>query len=206
MLLTKLSQMGITGQIHAWIEHFLTSRTMRVKVGDRYSSSTVVGSGVRQGSVLGPLLFLLYINHVVSDLSCHFRIFADDIKLYLSLGGDQLDEGVAALQRNIDLLVQTSQSWNLTLNHSKCVVIRFTARNSPLVHTGLAPYTVGGQHIRFVESHSDLGITIDRNLKFHDHIRRRVAVAGALTTNLLSSTLCREASFCYLQFLSSLQC
>ena len=54
---------------------------------------------------------------------------------------------------------------------------------------------VGGQHIRFVESHSDLGITIDRNLKFHDHIRRRVAVPRALTTNLLSSPLCREASF-----------
>ena len=59
----------------------------------------------------------------------------------------------------------------------------------------MSPYTASGTQLRFVESHSDLGIEVGRKLKFHGHVRKRVAVAGALTTNILSSTLCREADF-----------
>ena len=66
---------------------------------------------------------------------------------------------------------------------------------SSLPSTGLSPYVVNGVYLKFKESHPDLGIHVDRNLKFHGHIRSRVNLAGALTTNLLSSTLCREPEF-----------
>ena len=61
--------------------------------------------------------------------------------------------------------------------------------------TGVSPYVVAGSPINFVESHGDLGITIDKSLKFHSYIKKRVNTVGALTTNLLSSTLCREKNF-----------
>ena len=168
---------------------------MQVRCSNHLSSPQPVRSGVPQGSVLGPVLFLLYINHVVSDIKCNFKIFADDVKLYLSFPVGSSGEGIAALQSNIDTLVSTSASWNLFINPEKCVVLRFSPRMSPLQSSGLSPYTADGVQLQFSESHSDLGVQVDRKLKFHGHIRRRVAVAGALTTNILSSTLCREADF-----------
>ena len=130
----------------------------------------------------------------MANLSCKCKIFADDIKLYLSFEVTD-SSGVASLQADIDRVVTAGMSWNLKLNPDKCVVLRFLPQRSQLPSSGNSPYTVGNKNLKFVDSHSDLGVTIDRSLKFHNHIRHRVAVAGALTTNLLSSTLCRSPEF-----------
>ena len=194
IILAKLQCLGITGDMLNWIRSFLC-RSMKVRVAGQHSRPTSVESGVPQGSVLGPVLFLLYINHVVSELSCSCKIFADDIKIYL--GFPVSDEAVASnlLQRNVDMLVMTSASWNLSINSSKCAVVRFSHRNCSLPFSGESPYNVNGSPIIFSEIHADLGIRIERSLKFHHHIRSRVNVAGALTTNLLSSTKCRDQDF-----------
>ena len=194
VLLDKLFDMGICGLNLDWIRSFLV-RTMRVRVAGLLSEPRTVESGVPQGSVLGPVLFLLYINHVVNELTCNVKIFADDIKIYL---GFSLLPGVVAstvLQENIDKLVNTSSSWNLNINADKCAVMRFTPKNCPLPVIGLSPYRANGVALQFTSEHPDLGVRINRNMKFHNHIRSRVNVAGALTTNLLSSTVCREPSF-----------
>ena len=93
ILLTKLYELGIQGSILRWIECFLRERMMRVRVSGELSNPVRVLSGVPQGSVLGPLLFLLYIDHAVAGLTCNYKVFADDVKIYLDIS---LQDGEAA--------------------------------------------------------------------------------------------------------------
>ena len=85
VLLEKLQLIGIDDQLLAWIYSFLSDRVMQVSVHGHMSSTRDVYSGVPQGSVLGPLLFLVYINSIGSKLSCTYKIFADDLKLFASV-------------------------------------------------------------------------------------------------------------------------
>ena len=84
--LMKLSCIGIDGQLLEWLGSFLTDRTMQVCVKGLLSSQRKVLSGAPQSPVLGPLLFLIYINHIRAELSCPYEIFADDSKLCRKTG------------------------------------------------------------------------------------------------------------------------
>ena len=143
--------------------------------------------------MLGPVLFLLYVNHAVSGLKSHFKIFADDIKLYLC--SIESEDFTTSFQMDIDRLVSTSASWGLDMNPSKCVVIRFSRGVNQPGLSEYSPYFVNGQQLRFVNSHSDLGVTVDNSLKFHSHINKITGSTVALTNNILGSVLCREAEF-----------
>ena len=103
---------------------------MKVRVAGAMSRAVQVESGVPQGSVLGPVLFLLYINHAVAELTCRYKIFADDVKIYVGLVKQGGETNFEFLQDNINKFVKTSASWNLRINPNKCAAIRFTARNS----------------------------------------------------------------------------
>ena len=195
ILLQKLVDIGVSNQLVRWISDFISSRRMQTKVHGATSDWHRVTSGVPQGSVLGPVLFLIYVNHVVNGLSCRFKIFADDIKLYLSWASDASSAGSENLQRDINLLVRTSASWGLIMNAKKCVCLRFGPRTLRDCTTGDSPYKIGNVCIKYSRTHSDLGITIDRNLKFHDHIRTTANKCNGITTNILSSTVCREPNF-----------
>ena len=182
-------------QLVAWTKQFLTARQMHVRVRGSTSDRSHVASGVPQGSVLGPILFLIYVNHVVNGLTCMYKIFADDIKLYISSSPRDAVTGVEELQLNIDMLVETSKSWGLRMNVDKCVCLRFGPRSVGSCSSGLSPYRVNGVPIKFSTSHSDLGVKVDRNLKFHDHTRSTANTCNALSTNLFTSTICREQNF-----------
>ena len=106
-----------------------------------------------------------------------------------------MSSGEQVLQDDIDTLVSTSRSWGLIMNVSKCVCIRFCSRSHAVPYEGFSPYTVGTEHINFVSSHSNLGVRVDRSLKFHEHIRHTANKCNGLTTNLLSSTLSRDSMF-----------
>ena len=195
ILIQKLNEIGICPQLCNWIQHFLSARRMQVRVHHAASSWHRVSSGVPQGSVLGPQLFLIYVNHVVSGLRCRYKIFADDIKLYLSSLPQPNVTGIADLQRDIDLLVNTAASWGLTMNVSKCACLRFGPRSMGPFSAGPSPYRIGEEHIKFSACHTDLGVKVDCMLKFHNHIRNTANICNALTTNILSSTLCRSPDF-----------
>ena len=195
ILIQKLHEIGLSRQLLLWIEQFLISRRMQTRVLGATSEWYQVTSGVPQGSVLGPVLFLIYVNHVVHRLSCGYKIFADDIKLYLSSVPDAPSVGSGALQQDIDVLVATSASWGLVMNIDKCVCLRFGPRSLGDCSTGCSPYSVGGERIKFSRTHSDLGVKVDRNLKFHDHIRVIAGACNGITTNLFTSTVCREPNF-----------
>ena len=99
-----------------------------------------------------------------------------------------------ALQEDIDTLVRTGSSWGLDKNAAKCACMRF-CRRSVTPTSGQSPYRILDQPIIFTDKHPDLGVEVHRSLKFHSHIRRTAGMCGGLTTNILSSTLCREAEF-----------
>ena len=157
---------------------------IKVKVAGSYSDYRNVSSGVPQGSVLGPILFLIYVNHIAANITSKYKIFADDIKMYFYYDHKNMLDSVGFCQRDVDTLSSCSKSWGLEMNSSKCAVMRFTPRNSSLQYTGISPYKIETSPILFVSSHTDLGVTIDRSLRFHSHIRRIVGAAGGLTTNV----------------------
>ena len=152
-----------------------------------------VTSGVPQGMAFGLLLFFIFVNYITAGLTCSFMVFADDLKLYLSLPRSTSETlPVQMLQSNIDYLVKTSSSWGLQVNHSKCAVMRFSHKICRSPHEGISPYKANGHFTNFVESYTDLGVSIGRNLRFRSHIASKVAKISGLSINLLSSTLSRN--------------
>ena len=115
--------------------------------------------------------------------------------MYISCRPRDPVTGVEELQLNIDMLVETSKSWGLRMNVDKCVCLRFGPRSVGSCSSGLSPYRVNGVPIKFSTSHSDLGVKVDRNLKFHDHTRSTANTCNAISTNLFTSTICREQNF-----------
>ena len=128
-LLWKLHQYGIRGQVLGWIRAFLGSRSQRVVLDGEESESIPVTSGVPQGSILGPILFLIYINDLQDGIFSQVRLFADDTALYLTIEGK--DDG-AALQQNLDRLSVWDSMWDMEFNLSKYQVVQVTGSRRPM--------------------------------------------------------------------------
>ena len=168
-LLHKLRAYGIDGKLLSWIKAFLTNRSQRVKISDSWSQPTIVTSGVPQGSVLGPILFLIYINDLPTVIrNCSISIFADDSKIYF-LVKDSLD--AAQMQSDIDAVWNWCQDWQLTVAAHKCNVLHIGRSNARQV------YNIGGNAVPAAESVKDLGVTIASDLSFSIHINNIVKTA-----------------------------
>ena len=115
-LLLKCYAHGIQGSTLTWIPSFLTGRSQRVVVKGADSSWSHVTSGIPQGSVLGPLLFLLLINDIPDDIMSSIKIFADDTNAYKDV---QTEEDMLTLQKDVYALCVWSLKWQLSFNASK---------------------------------------------------------------------------------------
>ncbi|KAK3099403.1 hypothetical protein FSP39_003853 [Pinctada imbricata] len=170
-LLKKLSAYGIKGKTLTWIKEFLTDRKQRVILNGKYSPWDNITSGIPQGSVLGPILFLIYINDLPEVVSNPVKLFADDTKLYGS-SNDQEDH--RKIQQDINNLISWSHSWQLTFNKDKCKHL----------HLGRAilpdDYSLSEQVIGKIEYETDLGVQIDNQLKFQIHINTAVKKANRM--------------------------
>ena len=127
-LLFKLNRYGIQNNTHRWISNFLRHCVQRVVVGGEHSTWTDVVSGVPQGTVLGPLLFLYYINDLPNNLQSSVPLFADDCVIYREIQ-NEFDSNV--LQEDLDTLRKWETNWQLCFNPSKCFVMRLTHSRSP---------------------------------------------------------------------------
>ena len=166
-LLSKCHAAGIRGKTLSWIRSFLTNRRQRVLVSGSGSSWRPVTSGVPQGTVLGPLLFLIYINDITDDLSpdTTARLFADDCIIYRTIT-QPTDRTM--LQQDLNHLHLWSQKWQMHFNPKKCTIMHLTLRNTPQQYP---QYTLANEPLETVKEHKYLGVTISDNLNWNTHIR-----------------------------------
>ena len=129
-LIWKLHQYGIRGKALGWIRAFLGKRSQSVILEGEESGSVPVASGIPQGSVLGHILFLTYINDLPEQLVSQVRLFADDTAVYLTMDG--ADSG-RVLQNDLDTLSVWESRWDMEFNSSKCQVVRVTTSINPYV-------------------------------------------------------------------------
>ena len=180
-LLFKLRSYGITGNIHQWITNFLTKRTQRVVVNGESSEWVPIKSGVPQGTVLGPLLFLLYLNDLPDNISSEVRLFADDCVLYRSITNKH---DIEHLQADLDTLTTWQDKWQMHFNADKCFTLKLSHSKTPSTHH----YKLGQSVLKEAKSHSYLGVNISHDLKWVEHINSSISkanrVLGAVRRNL----------------------
>jgi len=119
-LINKMRGCGVQGHLLRWVREFLKDRQMRVKVRGSCSDWTGMDSGVPQGSVVGPFLFLIYVNDIPAWMKNSIRMFADDTKIWTRIRDYQ---DAAHLQEDLDLLQKWSETWLLRFNTSMCLVM-----------------------------------------------------------------------------------
>ena len=157
------------------------------------SDSISVDSGVPQGSVLGPTLFLLYINDMPQGLTSNVRLFADDTIAYLTISSKS---DTAKLQKDLDSLAIWENKWKMAFNTEKCNVISITRKKTPIKHN----YKLHGQTLEAVNSAKYLGVNITSELRWSDHIAKVCNKAngtlGFLKRNLnISATSVKELAY-----------
>ena len=181
-LLGKLAHYGIKGPIQQWIRAFLTDRTMWVTVDGASSPATRVLSGVPQGTVMGPLLFLIYINDLPSKVSpgTTVRLFADDCLVYRDITSE---EDQLTLQKDLAALQDWAEKWGMRFNPKKCNILRIS-RGRPRDRF----YTMCGEILQEVQEVKYLGVTISNNLKWEKHISAKTSRANS-TLHFISRTL-----------------
>ena len=157
---------GIKGDLLRWIEDFLTDRRQQVVISGQTSGWEKVTSGVPQGSVIGPTLFLIYINDLTSHMSSSVQIFADDTKIYR---GIQSAEDVQSLQQDLQRVERWSKTWKLCYNTSKCQVLR-TGNKRDIANN--QTYILNETPLENVKEQRDLGVIIDTSLEFDSQVNK----------------------------------
>jgi hypothetical protein len=176
-LLEKLRAHGIRGKTLLWIRNWLSGRTQRVVINGKCSGWREVLSGVPQGSVLGPILFLIFINDLgrVARMIDALRKFADDTKLGQRAETMQERE---SMQEALDNLCQWADTWGMQFNVGKCKVMHFGHRN--LRHK----YKMNGQELQETEEEVDIGVMVTKDLKPSGQCRRAARTAQTVLGQL----------------------
>ena len=170
-LLEKLKSYGIRGRLFRWLENFLQGRKQRVVVGDQMSDWSEVKSGIPQGSVLGPILFAIFINDIPDGVKSLVKIFADDTKQYRAIR--DVNDNVT-LQDDINSVHKWSEVWQLGFNLDKCVTLPLGFKNKK------HKYNIDGNIVETVVEEKDLGIIVDVKLNFHKHILTATKKANSI--------------------------
>ena len=178
-LLKKLEAHGIGGYILQWIKNWLNSRRQKVCINKVFSEWIEVTSGVPQGSVLGPVLFLIYINDLDCDIISKIGKFADDTKMCKAVSSSQ---DIEILQSDLNSLHKWSNDWQMQFNVDKCSVIHVGHNNK------LSNYKLGNSDLKSSDSERDLGVIMDSSMKFSEQCNTVVKQANS-TLGLIRRTI-----------------
>nr|CAH7727822.1 unnamed protein product [Callosobruchus chinensis] len=173
ILLKKLGFFGFTDGLLSLFKSYLFNRNQYVELEGYRSSLITPTSGIPQGSNLGPLLFLLYINDLTLVVQCSKLLYADDLKIYYSVS--TIDDCLV-LQQDIDAISAWSLSNHLELNIDKCSIVCYTKKSNPLRFT----YRIGQAILSGQEQIRDLGILFDQKMSFSPHIESTVSSSNRM--------------------------
>ena len=161
----KLHRLGINSGVFTWIQSFLSNRSQSVVLDGEHSDSCPVLSCVPQGSVLGPCLFLMYINDMPDSIKSNIRLFADGTIMYLTIS---TQDDCHALQSNLSKLEAWEKEWLMAFNQDKCEVIRITKKKTPFFHD----FKLHGLTLKSEKNVKYLGVNISDDLSWTKHINQ----------------------------------
>ena len=191
-LLLKLHRYGIRGPTLKWIQAFLSDRTQTVVLENEKSNIVPVTSGVTQGSVLGPILFLIYINDLPDSTKSKVQLFADDTVIYLAVSSLQAAQ---ILQQDLDHLNKWELEWDMEFNPGECVVIHITRSRTPIPSQSM----LHGQVLKTIAGSKYQGVEISSNLSFNSHIQNITTSAsrslGFLRRNIRTQNTARKMAY-----------
>jgi hypothetical protein len=162
-LLNKLYNFGLSDSFVCWFESFLSNRKFKVRFLNSLSTIYSANSGVPQGSNLGPLLFIIYINELIEDISCDVAVYADDIKIYCKIESKQDHQKI---QLNLDRIWNWAKINHLLINCNKTYGIIFSRKTNVLKFQ----YKIGNHVIQMQSNIIDLGVNFDNKLLFNRHV------------------------------------
>ena len=171
-LLYKMKYFGISEQIINWVKSFLSNRTQTVLLENMTSSKIPVTSGVPQGTVLGPILFLIYINDLPEYIKhSRIRLFADDSMIYRQI---KSQSDCLKLQEDLEAAIKWEQDWLMSFHPDKCNIMNITTKRNPIHFY----YNMHGHILESVQHAKYLGVTISTDLKWNTHIQQTAAKAN----------------------------
>ena len=176
-LLEKLTSYGIDGCLLKWIKDFLIGRRQRVHINGEYSEWADVTSGVPQGSVLGPVLFVVYINDLPDVVESLSQLYADDTKVFSKVDSIERQKQI---QQDLDNLVNWADKWQLQFNSDKCHVLHLGYRNQHYSYHMRKHNSSEKVELASSDYEKDLGILVDTDLSFSKHIETQVGKANRL--------------------------
>jgi hypothetical protein len=173
LLIHKLGMFGFNGHLLGWIENYLTNRYQRVVINGIHSNYIKVSSGVPQGSILGPLLFIYYINDLGKFINpeCQISLYADDSKISCCIE-DYND--CYKLQNSLHGVIKWSKLWGMVFNINKCNIMSINRNRNTIVYD----YIADNINLKRVTSMLDLGLTITSTLNWEPHIKKITAKAS----------------------------
>ena len=176
-VLHKAKCYGLSGPLLAWLSSYLSGRHLQVVIGGQQSSLLPISAGVPQGSILGPTLFLLYVNDCENHLPAHvsLAVYADDTTLYKCITSDgSLQAGHSDLQQAVDALSEWGRSWRIQFEPTKSQAMVISHHRPPWKHP---PVQFDGVSVLEEESLKLLGVVFDSRLTFRTHLRN-IALRG----------------------------
>ena len=189
-LIHKLSGIGCSEGVTKWFSSYLTGRKQRVVLNGQASEWTSVQAGVPQGSILGPLLFLIYINDIVKDIGCTIRLFADDTSMYIIVETPQ----VAANYINIDLsrISNWAADWFVDFSTRKTFSMILSRKVDPPQHP---PLFMNNIILPETDTHKHLGLTLSSSCNWSSHINE-ISSKACTRLNLMRTLkfrICRKS-------------
>ena len=198
-LLYKLNQKGVTRPLFLWLQSYLENRKQRVVIKGQTSDWKDVAAGIPQGSILGPLIFLVCVDDIVKDIQTDIYLFAGDTLLV-----EYISNPIISFEKlNADLhrLHIWSKSWLVTFNPAKPAYVVFSKKLYCQAHRDLYPADV-----KLIESskHKQLAVIFNNNITFDDHIDQQCkkAMSGLTALKQVQHRLPRQSQLTiYLSFI-----